>query len=277
MAKISNEAKSRYADRITEYKKTVETILQEEKRIIESFEEGEDSVPYKKIELAEKMLDLVSYYVLMNATSAFLLGVKNEAYLNAARKACYKSIIYLEDILSSYIDVPFADYEEKLNAIKKYEDKYRYALLKKLGFSIQSIMDGFGENSKWKWAFVELEGRFATVAKNFLDLKNLLAGMDPRSPGYEDRTAHFNLVKTLLQAAADKYRQKYELSTHRIDDFKIAVDFLGGLRRLHVLMGEVNEAQALRKKIEIWRSKMETDSKKLEQRARAARVAKKTQ
>jgi hypothetical protein len=275
VAKISAEAKNRYSERITEYKKSVEQILSEEKAILYSFFDSKDGVSYKKLDLSEKMLDLVSYYILMNSTSAFLLGVKNEAYLNSARKACYKSIIYLEDTLSSLVDVPYSEYEDNLAVIEEYEEKKRYALLKKLGFSIQSVIDGFGENSKWKWAFVELEGRFATVAKNFLDLKNLLAGMDPRAPDYVERTAHFKLVKELLQAAADKYRQKYELSTHRIDDFKIAVDFLNGLRRLHVVMGEAAEAQALKKKIDIWRAKMETDSKALEKRARAEKTAKK--
>lgn len=274
MARISDEAKNRYAERITEYKKTVERLLREEKAVVDSLADGAEAIPYKRIDLSEKMLDLVSYYVLMNSTSAFLLGVKNETYLNAARKACYKSIIYLEETLSSLIDAPFSDYEEKLVAVEKYEDAKRLALLKKLGFSIQSIIDGFGENTKWKWAFVELEGRFATVAKNFLDLRSLLAGMDPRSPGYEARTEHFGLVKKLLQNSADKYRQKYELSTHRIDDFKIAIDFLGGLRRLHVLVGDANEAQAMKKKIDIWRAKMETDSRKLEQRAKGERAPK---
>ena len=274
MARISDEAKNRYAERITEYKRTVEGLLREEKAVADTLGDGTGAVPYKRIDLSEKMLDLVSYYVLMNSTSAFLLGVKNETYLNAARKECYKSIIYLEETLSSLIDSPFSDYEDKLVAVEKYEDAKRLALLKKLGFSIQSIIDGFGENTKWKWAFVELEGRFATVAKNFLDLRNLLAGMDPRSPGYEARTEHFNLVKKLLQNSADKYRQKYELSTHRIDDFKIAIDFLGGLRRLHVLISEANEAQAMKKKIDIWRAKMETDSRKLEQRAKGERASK---
>ena len=274
MAKISNEAKRRYSERIIEYKTTVEKLLQQERAVLDSFGDDPGSVPYKKLGLAEKMINLVSYYVLMNSTSAFLLGVKNEAYLNSARKACYKGIIYLEDTLSSLIDAPFSDYEEKLAAIEKYEDPRRYALLRKLGFSVQAVEDGFGENSKWKWAFVELEGRFATVAKNFLDLKNLLSGMDPRSPGYEARTGHLKMAKELLQQAADKYRQKYELSTNRLDDFKLAILYLSGLRRLHVVLGEAGEAQDLKKKIDIWRAKMEADLKKLDQRAKLERQPK---
>ena len=266
MARISNEAKIKYSERIIEYKAAVDEILKEEKKVLASVKPDESSTPYKKLGLADKMLDLVSHYTLMNSLSIFLIGMKNDAYLNTARKACYKSIIYLEDTVSSTIDAPFSEYEENLTAISQFEDQKRYAILKKLGFSIQSIIEGFGENTKWKWAFVELEGRFATVAKNFLDLKNLLSGMDPRVPGYEERTAHLALAKTLLQKAADKYRQKYELSTLRIDDFKLAISYLNGLRRLHIVLGESDDAQALKKKAEIWRMKMEADSKKLEQR-----------
>ncbi|MBT3275479.1 MAG: hypothetical protein HN368_20150 [Spirochaetales bacterium] len=269
MARISNEAKVRYSERVTEYKTAVEDILIAEKKILSTINEDEVSAAYKKLDLADQTLDLVSYYVLMNSLSVFLLGMKNEAYLNTARKACYKSIIYLEDTVSSVIDAPFSEYEDKLAAIEDYEDQKRHEILKKLGFSIQSIIDGFGENTKWKWAFVELEGRFATVAKNFLDLKNLLSGMDPRVPGYEARTAHLSLAKLLLQKAADKYREKYELSTSRIDDFKLAIGYLNGLRRLHIILGEADNAQALKKKAEIWKTKMEADSKKHDQRSKS--------
>ncbi len=269
MARISNEAKIRYTERIKEYKASIDEILKKEIEILASREDDTEGASYGKIELADITLDAVSYYILMNSLSAYLLGMKNEAHLNAARKACYKSIIYLEDTVSSIIDAPFSEYEERLTAIKNFEEEKRYLLIKKLGFSIRSIIDGFGENSKWKWAFVELEGRFATVAKNLLDLRSLLKGMDPRSPGYEERTAHLMLCKQLLQQSADKYRQKYELSTHRIDDFKLAINYLNGLRRLHIVLGETDDAQALKKKTEIWRAKMESDSKKLEQRVKA--------
>ena len=56
MAKISTEAKRRYSERITEYKTTVEKLLQEEKTILDSFNEEAGAIPYKKVELAEKML-----------------------------------------------------------------------------------------------------------------------------------------------------------------------------------------------------------------------------
>ena len=204
----------------------------------------------------------------MNKVSTELLGLKNEELLNKARKACYKSIIYLEKVVSDYIDVPFSEYEEKLEKIADFSDEGRWALIQKLGYSIDSVKNGYGENTKWKWSFVELEGRYGTVAKNILDLKKVLSGMDPRVEGYEVRFSHIRLVKKLLQQAADRYREKYELSTSRLDDFKLAIKYLSALRRLHSIMGDTNETEVVKKKIDIWKTKMESDQKRKEAAAK---------
>ena len=51
------------------------------------------------------------------------------------------------------------------------------------------------------------------------------------------RMAHLALVKELLQVAADRYREKYELSTQRIDDIKIGINYLSAVRRLFSCSG----------------------------------------
>jgi hypothetical protein len=114
---------------------------------------------------------------------------------------------------------------------------------------------------------VELEGRFATITKNIFDLKNAVANTDPRSPSYEPTVYHLRLIKKLLMQAADRYREKYELSTNRIDDFKQGINFLSALRRIHVLMGDRDEAETVKKKYEIWSAKLEADIKKSDEKA----------
>ena len=275
MGKISAEAKRRYFERVKEYKSVIDQILHRETSLISALKGDEKGADYKRLTLANDSLDLVSYHVLMNSLSVALLGVKNEAFLNDARKGCYKSIIYLEEAVTPFIDVAFSEYEEHLARIEGFKDEPKYKLLRKLGFAIQSVMDELGENSKWKWSFVELEGRYATVAKNLLNLKTIVAGMDPRVEGYATRVAHLNLAKRLLQQAADRYRQKYELSTLRADDFKLAISYLSALRRLHIVLGESNDSDELRKKIEIWKTKMETDSRKREAAVREERTQRK--
>jgi hypothetical protein len=272
MAKISSEAKKWYAERIQEYKQTIEGILKRERSILAVLESDQSGAGYKRIVLTDENLNLVSYYVLMSDLSSSLLGVKNEAFLNDARKACYKAIIYLEEVVSPLVDVPFSEYEERVTGVEDLDDEKRYRLLRKLGFAIQSVEDGYGDNTKWRWSFVELEARFAAVAKNMLNLKTFVAGMDPRVPGYEARTAHMDLVKRLLQQAADRYREKYELSTLRMDDFKQGISYLGALRRLHVVVGDSEEADLVKRKMDIWSTKMEQDARRVEQKSREARL-----
>lgn len=262
MGKISNEARQQYFERIKTYKHGAESILQREKSILKIIKLDESGASYKYLTLANERLNIASHLLLQNELSVSLLGVKNEAFLNDARKSCYQSVIYLEEVVTNYVDAPFTDYTEKLEAIQGFDDQKRYELIRKLGFTIESVEEAFGSNSKWKWSFVELEGRYATVAKNLIDFKTLIAGLDPRIDGYSERLAHLELVKSLFMQSANRYREKYELSTLRIDDFKRSIDFLFALRRVHVVLGEIDKAEEIKKQIEVWKAKMEADEKR---------------
>ena len=264
MGKISSKARSKYTERIKEYKTLIEEILAKEKNILSVLNDEDEDSSYKRLVLADDSLNMVSYYLLMNQLSLAFLGVKNENMLNDARKRIYQSIIYLEQVVSDYIDAPFSDYEEKLEMIDNFDDKHRLDLIKKLGFAIASVKEGYGDNSRWKWSFVEIEGRFGTIAKNFINLKTFVAGMDPRIEGYEIRIKHLSLVKDLLNDAAKRYREKYELSTFRIDDFKKAIQYLAALRRLMAMLGDSGSNDDLKKKIDIWKAKMDADQRKKE-------------
>ena len=266
MGKITAEAKKHYFDKVKEYKQVLDTILKREKYLLSLVEKDPATAPYKKLALADENLNLASYYILLNEISVSLLSIKNENFLNEARKICYKSIIFLEDVVTGFVDVPYSDFKEKCEEIEGFEDVKRYDLVKKLGFTINAVMDGFGANSKWKWSFVELEARFSTVAKNILNMKTLISGMDPRVAGYEARLNHLNLVKESLVNAADRYREKYELSTLRLDDFKLALSYLGAARRLFALLGEAENVETTKKKIEVWSQKMEADDKKINEK-----------
>lgn len=268
MGKISQEAKNRYFEKVKEYKQQTEAILKREQQILEIIGKGDPGAAYKRMALAEDRLNLAAVYLLLNRVSVSLLGVKNDAFLNDARKSCYECIIFLEEVVSNYLDAAFSEYSEMLESIESYPDERRYELCRKIGFTIQSVEEDFGENTKWRWSFVELEGRYATVSKNLLNMKTLVAGLDPRVNGYEQRLAHLKLVKTLLKSSAERYRHKYELSTSRIDDFRQAIGFLAALKRLHTVLGETDQAEQAKRQADVWRSKMDADAKRLETRDR---------
>lgn len=128
---------------------------------------------------------------------------------------------------------------------------------------MRMLTDAYGENTKWKWSFVELEARFATISKNLIDLKSAVkAFFDPRDPEYETTVSYLRLVMSLLDEAASGYRDKYELSTRRLDDMRLGIQYLLALRRIQILLGKSEEAENLKKKALVWKSKMESDQKK---------------
>ena len=266
MSKVSAEAKSHYAEKLREYKARIESLREIEKGLQAGLAGSDTPVAPAKLSLVDASLNLVSFFNTMNSLSVALLGIRNEGYLNDARKLLYKGIILLEELVSNLVDAPFSDYEERLAELEELGDEKRLGLIRKLGFAIDTIEEAFGDNSKWRWSFVEIEGRFATVVKNLLNLKTLNQKLDPRHPSYRTVHEHLALAKRLLQQAADRYREKYELSTLRLDDIRQAIGFLAALRRLHIILAEADEADVVRKKIEVWKHKMEEDQRKSEAR-----------
>lgn len=269
MSKITQEQRNRYAAKVKEYKVTIDSILAKEQSFLSVLKQpGGQGVGYVKKKLSEQMLSLTSYHILINSLSVALLGIKNEDALAEARKSIGRSIKYLEEIVTGYVDASFSEYEKNLEEISEVSYEDRYALLRKIGFAIREIEEAYGANSKWKWSFVELWGKLAAVAKNSLDLKRAYLDMDLESPNRMIVLSYLAFIKKLLQTTADRYREKYEVSSMKMDDFKQAILFLNALRRLHVVFGERSEADELKKKIEIWSAKLENDLKKRDEESK---------
>ena len=224
---------------------------------------GDDPHPaLLNLKLADLMLNIASHYIVIDGVTRMVLKLKNEESLNEARKVLYKSIIYMEQVVSRYIDAPYSDYEDMIMEISVYTPAQRYHLMRKMGFAIELLENAYGNNTKWKWAFVDMEGRYAAAAKNILNLKDVLINSEFESEHYEPTVRHLMLVKKLLSQAADRYRQKYELSTKRIDDFQNAILFLSSLRRLCIVTGDRDEAATAKKKLDIWNAKLTSDTEK---------------
>ena len=263
MPKVTERSKQVYAEKSALYDKQINAILAKEKAGLEAISKDAESAGIKRIALAEDMLYLASLYIAKSAVSAAVLNSKNEDALNDARKTIYRGLIYVEETVSNYIDAPFSDYADKLEQITEFPETQRYYFVRKFGLAIRMLENAYGDNTKWRWTFVELEARFATIAKNIMDLKTATKeGLDPYSPDYDVTVYHLRLVKRLLSQAATRYREKYELSTGRIDDFRLAINYLLALRRIHIILNEREDAEEVKRKADIWQQKMEKDHKK---------------
>ena len=263
MAKISAENRELFNIKIAPYKDSIKASQDKEKNILNLIQKDTSGVGYKKLLLCEEQIFIATTWITINNLSVELLDTKNNDALNDARKALYKSVIYLEDIVTSFIDCQYSEIEDKVAEIANTPLEKRFYLVKKLGLAIKLLLDAFGDNTKWKWSFVELQGRFATVAKNLLNMKQACKDyFDPRSPDYDTTVNYVRLLLRLLDQSATQYRDRYELSTHRIDDMRAAINYLLALRRLQILINMKEESEDVKKKAIVWKEKMEADHKK---------------
>jgi hypothetical protein len=259
MSKISSQDRARYLEKIKRYHASIEACLDKEKEILNTIKDAPENPASRRLSLVDVMLNLGSYYLAQNGISQSILKLKNEDALNEARKSIYKSVIYLEQVVGRLVDAPFSEYEKYLEQIDFLSPEQRYYLVRKMGLAIYLLINAFGENSRWKWAFVDLEGRYAAAAKNIINLKTVVSNMDPRSPHYAPTVYHLRLVKKLLTLAADRYRDRYELSTNRVNDFEMGIRFLHALRRFLLVFGDREEAWTVKRKLDIWETKLNKD------------------
>jgi hypothetical protein len=240
-----------FLSRTASYKKKIDLLLQEEQQLLD------DKKPAAPFALADIALNISSYYIVFQKFSLSLLSTSDDGFLAESRKYVLKAIISLEAVASNRVDAPFSDYEDKLVAIESVNPARRFALAQKLGLTIDLFEQSLGENSRWKWFCVDLAGRVAAIIKNLIDLKKIGENRDIYSPWYDATTSHLDLAKEALFKAAERYQLRYQIATSQPDDFRIAINFLYALRRLHFLLGESSEAMQLKKKIDNWSLKFE--------------------
>jgi len=260
MAKVSEEAKHLYSEKISEYKRSLEETTKKVNQMKLILQRDDSGASYKRVLITDETMKLVSLYCIMNRLSLDLLGIKNESFINEARKSCYECLILLEEVFSDMINAPFADYKDNLMEIATYPVEAKYNLLKKLGFSINMVKNAFGENSKWKMSFIDLEGRHAIISNNSIDFKSVVKELDPRER--ELFGLHINFIEMTIRAlndSANSYRLKYELTTSKFEDFRRAILFLATLRRLYSYIGKKKEMNDIQKKIDVWKIKLQSD------------------
>ena len=144
--KVSDNERKQFSMLTQKYKEAIERIQDNEKKLTKNL--SMDPSNHKtRFYLAEGCLKIVSYYIAMHSLSVVELGVKNENFLNEGRKRTYKAIIYIEQVVSSHVDVPFSNYEAGVIALGNITEFRRYEFIRILGFYLEFLKSLFGVDS----------------------------------------------------------------------------------------------------------------------------------
>jgi hypothetical protein len=266
MEKNLEERRKEYEEKTKDFHSLIETIQKKEQAILAEIKDGQPESALLRLSLAEEMLNLTSVFLDINAASLSVLKKKDENAMNTARKSLNKCLNYVESVVTKTVDAPFSVYEKQVNEIAAFSPADRYALMQKTGSVINLLKEAFGNDPKWKGTMVEFDGRYAIVAKNIINLRDIVVNKDPRSPNYEPTVYHIRLVKKLLSEAVDRYRQKYEIISRDIDDFKTAIFFLRALAMFDLFTGDQADAEVVKKKLSAWNNKLNMDIKNRQHR-----------
>ena len=261
MATNSGNNRNTYLEMIKDHRSLIERIQKDEQDTLAAIKDGHAEPELLRLRLAEEMLNQASAYIDIDAASQAVLNMKNYDILKEARKSLGKSLNYLESVVTGIVDAPFSAYEKEIDKIAAFSPSSRYSLVQKLVSINNRLKDAYGNDVNRKWAMVEFEERSAVVAKNIINLRDLTANSDLRSPNYESTIHHLRLVKQLLMDAADHYRKKYEVYSNNIDDFKMATNLLISLIRFNILTKDQENAAVVKKKLLAWKNKLNADIK----------------
>ncbi|MDR2510014.1 MAG: hypothetical protein LBC77_05145 [Spirochaetaceae bacterium] len=253
--KVADAEKQKYYDdRIHRYEANIQRLVKHEAAVLEECRLDTESAAVKLFELSNEMLNLASNYLALNGIARSVLGMRDEESLSEARKSITKSIIYLENVVTKLVDASFFEYERKLAELSSVPPERKYYVTKKIGAAIALLKYHYGDNTKWYWSFVDIEARFTAVAKNLLDLKKAYSNNNPSSEDYEPLLYHLRMVKDLLAYQANRFHERYSLSSKRPDDLRSAIAFLSALKQILVILNERREAEEIRKKHDAWQS-----------------------
>ncbi len=267
LKQIPREKKEAYNAIVKDLKEQME-VVQKKAQKYERDGMRDKEIPslYKRIAASNVYLETVRIYCKMNEYSLQIMDIKNDLYLTNARKNIYQAIKMLESIVGNVIDSALTDNAEILERLTLLNPKRVLNLLKKIEYSIALVQFSEGENTKWKWTFVEMYGKLAALAKNLINFKVYAQQMfDPSNPSYQDINELFELTKKLIDTAAQKYRTKYELSTMEVADMNKGMDFLNLIVRIYIILNEQPQAQEAKKTLEKWKDKLELDIRKREE------------
>jgi hypothetical protein len=260
MGKISPAQRAEFAEKSKDIKSNIDVLDKKIMGLQKDIAKNKNTtVNYKKIQIANFLMNTVNLYLKLSSISMKIMGIKNESYLEKARKITYKYISILEEIVGDEVDVPLSENEELLASIEQISDEYRIKLVRKIASVIKKVEERFGPNSKWKWSFVDLESRAATLCKNLTDFKKIQRDQDPRIEGFAERNEILVFIREYMRGAANRLREKYEMASNEAIDMKTAVHLLESLRRISSLFKDSQDTENLKKNIKIWEGKMEKD------------------
>jgi hypothetical protein len=225
--------------------------------------------PFFHLGNVAQLLQIVNLQMEMNEISEQMMQLKNNSFLDNARKNLYKIFSDLDAVVRGDIDEPLDFNREELDKIAPFTPRQRLNLYRHIRQAIDKLVQAYGPNTKWLWSFPELYAKSANLGKNLIDFREVQSKRDPREEFYYDRKEMVRMIIDDLLDASNRYRDKFEISTKATGDMIMAIKLLEGMRRVAVAVKDDAMAAKAKTGIEAYKARIEAE--KEEKKAPAKR------
>jgi hypothetical protein len=260
---ISKAQKAAYNDEIKTLKSEIENYDRLIKDVMLKKKKNKKLEPYYNIEIVNYLLGSIEQNIKINELSVNMLGIKNNKSLDMAKSNFSRILQLMKENFGDEVDrESLKENEEYLAKISRLNARQILDLTNRINDTFHRLKNSMGGDSKWKWLFVELQAKVAIMIRNLINFSDIQKYRDPRTEFFYDRREHLTLAKDSLEEAAKQYRTKYELSAKAREDLKRSIELLEALRKIHMILGESNEADKLKTTIDAARFTLEAGDKK---------------
>jgi len=241
------EQKREFQSTLRKFKTEIDNITKDISLMQKAAKEKTNITEYIKIGIAIEHLKIIGNYLAISDISNEILAIKNENYLNNARKEIYKILQILEEVVSKMPDLTLNENQEMIQKIKHMNPMHKINLLRGLKLATINMIERFGPGTKWKWSFQEIHSRTAIIGKNITDWREVEGNRDPRKPHYQTIINLAKWVKDELFFAAQEFKKKYDQNEVKVEsDLKQIIILFESLYKIHNTFGEREAAERIK-------------------------------
>jgi len=257
--KTPPKQKAAYDNYIKELGSELLNIVQEQEEL------ANEQSGYAQLALhADIALNRANYYLKMYELGIEHLHAYKDEYLSKARQNYSSMLELLEKQYHNTVNTTFSEIMEELKTMPVTFPELS-KLHKKLAITLTRLKNYLYTASKYKYTYIELEGRTAVVLKNMFNFKKYQEENDPRVEGYAERNDLLNAVIQLLDTGAKGFREKFEMQGNDTANMKKAIDYLHMQQKIYSVMGRATDADTVKKTAHAWEQRLLSYQKKMDE------------
>ena len=238
---ITKEQRNIFNEHLKDFTNYIEELKKEAILYKSQMKKSKGIEPYYQIAIVLNSVRFINTCIQINELSVQTLDIKNQNYLDHARKEAYSIFFNMEKVVGADYELGLDENRAQLDAITEFTPKQRLHFLKALKDTITKLVEAYGSNSKWKWSFPEMHFKLAVLSMKLLDFLAYGKEYDLKNPNYRIRREHFDLIIELCNFAAYEYWNKFDQSTHDVNDMKKSRDMQDIKRKIFQITGENQE------------------------------------